>query len=149
MTRFVFPDHETLRRAGVAAHPNANGVPSISPARRRKGKGRLAGGRESWRDAGAPTLGSSKKPRQPQRGCLGPRRTGCHPFRVGAEGGALTQGSAQRATLGWMTERRWRSPAARPLHLSCRSPTFGPRLGAKRPFAGRGGWHACCASDGA
>ena len=34
---------------------------------------------QGWRDAGAPTLDASKKPRQPQRGCLGPRRTGCRP----------------------------------------------------------------------
>jgi len=48
---------------------------------------------------------------QPQRGCILPVPVGCNPFRVGNVWSTNTQGSSFLATLGWMTESLWDSPA--------------------------------------
>ncbi len=55
--------------------------------------------------------GNRKNGFQPQRGCILPVPVGCNPFRVGNVWSTNTQGSSFLATLGWMTESLWDSPA--------------------------------------
>ena len=131
------------RAAARRSRARAWGLRSVGFVARGKTPTAFHPSAQGWREPRAPTLGRSAK--------APPTLQGLHPPVPGAAASTLSglaplfcfrsQGSARRATLDWLMERRWRSPRIGPIRVTPRSTAGGAgRAGPRRRAAARWAW---------